>query len=150
MYLTDNVDGRLTAEDEELVLALAATAGIAIEYPRLYADSGRGQEWLRASGDISRQLLDPAADYFDTLHRSVTSVKCLASADVVTLARPADDDPDQLEVIVATRSAEREPIGPRYPKVDSLAWQAMRVMGLSFKRLTNNLSFICIFALMCR
>jgi hypothetical protein len=77
-------------------------------------------------------------------------VKCLASADVVTLARPADDDPDQLEVIVATRSAEREPIGPRYPKVDSLAWQAMRVMGLSFKRLTNNLSFICIFALMCR
>jgi signal transduction histidine kinase len=127
LYLTDRVDGGpFTAEDEELVLALAATAGVAIENARLYDESRRRQEWLRASGEISRQLLDPEADYADTLHRIVTSVKRLASADVVTLVRPSDDDPNQLEAVVATGAAERELIGLRYPKGKSIAWQAMQ------------------------
>jgi signal transduction histidine kinase len=127
LYLTDRIDGGpFTAEDEELVLALAATAGIAIENARLYEESRRRQEWLRASGEISRQLLDPEAEHADTLHRIATSVKRLASADVVTLVRPADDDPSQLQVIVATGAAERELVGLRYPNVDSVAWQAMQ------------------------
>jgi signal transduction histidine kinase len=127
LYLTDRVDGGpFTAEDEELVLALAATAGVAIENARLYEESRRRQEWLRASGEISRQLLDPEADYADTLHRITTSVKRLASADVVTLVRPTDDDPNQLEVVVATGAAERELIGLRYRRDDSIAWQAMQ------------------------
>jgi len=127
LYLTDRIDGEpFTAEDEELVLALAATAGVAIENARLYEESRRRQEWLRASGEISRQLLDPEADYADTLHRITTSVKRLASADVVTLVRPTDDDPDDLEVVVATGAAERDLIGLRYPKCNSIAWQAMQ------------------------
>lgn len=127
LYLTDRIDGgTFTAEDEELVLALAATAGVAIENARLYEESRRRQEWLRASGEISRQLLDPEADYSDTLHRIATSVKRLAAADVVTLVRPMDDDPNQFEVVVATGAAERELIGLRYPKGDSIAWQAMQ------------------------
>ena len=40
---------RVHLEDEELVLALAATAGVAIENARL-CRSRRRQEWLRASG----------------------------------------------------------------------------------------------------
>ena len=127
LYLTDRVDGGpFTAEDEELILALAATAGIAIENARLYEESRRRQEWLRASGEISRQLLDPEADYSETLRHIATSVKRLASADVVSLVRPTDDDSTQLEVIVATGAAEREFIGLRYPTSNSIAWQAMR------------------------
>jgi signal transduction histidine kinase len=127
LYLTDRADGSpFTAEDEELILALAATAGIAIENARLYEESRRRQEWLRASGEISRQLLDPEADYSETLRHIATSVKRLASADVVSLVRPTDDDPTQLEVIVATGAAERELIGLRYRSSNSIAWQAMR------------------------
>src|SRR5215218_8411728 len=127
LYLADRIDGGpFTAEDEELVLALAATAGIAIENARLYEESRRHQEWLRASGEISRQLLDPEAEYSDTLHRIATSVKRLAAADVVTLVRPTDDDPSQLEVVVATGAAERELVGLRHPIEDSLAWRAMQ------------------------
>jgi signal transduction histidine kinase len=127
LYLTDRADGSpFTAEDEELILALAATAGIAIENARLYEESRRRQEWLRASGEISRQLLDPEADYSETLRHIATSVKRLASADVVSLVRPTDDDPTQLEVIVATGAAERELIGLRYQNSHSIAWQAMR------------------------
>src|SRR5215212_8370915 len=127
LYLTDRVDGRpFTAEDEELVLALAATAGIAIENARLYEESRRRQEWLRASGEISRQLLDPEADYSETLRHIVTSVKRLAAADVVTLVRPTADDPLELEVIVATGAAERELVGLRYATSTSIAWRAMQ------------------------
>jgi two-component system, NarL family, sensor histidine kinase DevS len=127
LYLTDRVDGGpFTAEDEELVLALAATAGIAIENARLYEESRRRQEWLRASGEISRQLLDPEAEQSETLHHIAASVKRLASADVVTLVRLARDDPNYLEVVVATGAAEEELVGLRYPKINSIAWQAMR------------------------
>jgi signal transduction histidine kinase len=127
LYLTDRTDGSaFTAEDEELVLALAATAGIAIENARLYEESRRRQEWLRASGEISRQLLDPEADYAETLHRIATSVKRLAAADVVTLVRPTHDDPVQLDVVVATGAAERELVGLRYPTQNSIAWRAMQ------------------------
>jgi signal transduction histidine kinase len=126
LYLTDRADGgAFTAEDEELVLALAATAGIAIENARLYEESRRRQEWLRASGEVSRQLLDPEADYSETLHEIATSVKRLASADVVTLVRPTSGQPVQLEVIVATGAAERELVGIRYPTDNSIAWRAM-------------------------
>jgi signal transduction histidine kinase len=127
LYLTDRADGGpFTAEDEELVLALAATAGIAIENARLYEESRRRQEWLRASGEISRQLLDPEADYSETLRHIATSVKRLAAADVVTLVRPTEDDPLQLEVIVATGAAERELVGLRYATGNSIAWRAMQ------------------------
>ena len=127
LYLADPADGEpFTAQDEESVLALAATAGIAIENARLYEESRRRQEWLRASGEVSRQLLDPEADYSETLHEIATSVKRLASADVVTLVRPTSDHPVQLEVSVATGAAERELIGIRYPTDNSIAWQAMQ------------------------
>jgi signal transduction histidine kinase len=127
LYLTDRADGSaFTAEDEELILALAATAGVAIENARLYEESRRRQEWLRASGEISRQLLDPEADYSDTLRHIATSVKRLASADIVSLVRPTDNDPTQLEVIVATGAAERELSGLRYPSSNSIARQAMQ------------------------
>lgn len=127
LYLADRADGEpFTAQDEESVLALAATAGIAIENARLYEESRRRQEWLRASGEVSRQLLDPEADYSETLHEIATSVKRLASADVVTLVRPTNDHPVQLEVTVATGAAERELIGIRYPTDNSIAWRAMQ------------------------
>jgi GAF domain-containing protein len=96
LYLTDRIDGGLfTAEDEELVLALATTAGIAIENARLYDESRRRQEWLRARGD-QPPAARPEAEHSDILHRIVTIVKRLASADVVTLVRPTDDDLSQL------------------------------------------------------
>ncbi|MGI8668133.1 MAG: GAF domain-containing protein, partial [Jatrophihabitans sp.] len=57
LYLTGHDETEVSAEDEELVLSLAASAGVAIENARLFAESGRRQEWLQASTEITRQLL---------------------------------------------------------------------------------------------
>jgi GAF domain-containing protein len=46
LYLTEREGGPFTAEDEELVAALAATAASAIDNARLYAEAGRRQRWL--------------------------------------------------------------------------------------------------------
>ena len=52
LYLTRNDGEAFTAQDEDIVEALAATAGIAIENARLFADSEHRQEWLAESADV--------------------------------------------------------------------------------------------------
>jgi GAF domain-containing protein len=52
LYLTEREGGDFTAEDEELVSSLAATAASAIENARLYDGAGRRQAWLEASGEV--------------------------------------------------------------------------------------------------
>ncbi|MGI8460001.1 MAG: GAF domain-containing protein [Propionibacteriaceae bacterium] len=126
LYLTERVDGgQFTDEDEELVLALAATAGIAIDNARLYEDSRRRQEWLRASGEISRRLVQAEFDHRDVLQQIAGSVRRLANADVVSVVLPVEGAADDLEVIAASGRGEHELRGMRYPREDSVAWQAM-------------------------
>ena len=64
LYLTDKVTGQPFSEDDEvLVQALAAAAGIAIDNARLYEQSRARQSWIEATRDIATELLsgtDPA------------------------------------------------------------------------------------------
>ncbi len=64
LYLTDKADGQPFSEDDEvLVEALAAAAGIAIDNARLYEQSRARQSWIEATRDIGTELLggaDPA------------------------------------------------------------------------------------------
>ena len=57
LYLTDKQGGDFDEEDEALVKALAAAAGVAIENARLYAEARRQQQWLRANAEVIRRLL---------------------------------------------------------------------------------------------
>ncbi|MCG7592601.1 GAF domain-containing protein [Mycobacterium sp. PSTR-4-N] len=65
LYLTEKADGQPFSEDDEvLVQALAAAAGIAIDNARLYEQSKIRQSWIEATRDIGTELLggtDPAA-----------------------------------------------------------------------------------------
>jgi two-component system, NarL family, sensor histidine kinase DevS len=126
LYLTDRVDGRpFSAEDEELVLALAATAGIAIENARLYDDGRRRQDWLAAAGDITRSLLTPSNDKTVVLQRIADAVVRLAGADVAAVVLPTDDDPDSLEICVVAGRDTQSLRSLRYPRADTLDWMAM-------------------------
>jgi two-component system, NarL family, sensor histidine kinase DevS len=126
LYLTDRLDGNdFTAEDEELISALAATASIAIENARLYEESRQRQEWLRASGEISRNLLWSEDTDIDTLRRIAVSVKRLAAADVVSVVLPLLPGEQELEVVTAVGIGQKDLTGLRYRPADSIAWRAM-------------------------
>jgi signal transduction histidine kinase len=127
LYLTNRRDGNdFTAEDEELISALAATASIAIENARLYEESRQRQEWLRASGEISRNLLLSEDSEIDTLRRIAVSVKRLAAADVVSVVLPLLRGESELEVVTAVGVGQEDLTGLRYPLADSIAWRAMQ------------------------
>jgi signal transduction histidine kinase len=58
LYLTEKEGGGdFTVEDEELAVALAAAAGVAIENARLYDDARRRAQWLEACMDVSGLML---------------------------------------------------------------------------------------------
>src|SRR5438309_3136380 len=61
LYLTEKRGGReFTSADEQLVLALAAAAGLAIQNARLDEQGQQRQRWLETSGQITTRLLGGA------------------------------------------------------------------------------------------
>jgi two-component system sensor histidine kinase DevS len=61
LYLTEKKGGEdFTGEDEDLAVALAAAAGVAIENARLFADSRRRQGWLEVGMEVSGKLITAA------------------------------------------------------------------------------------------
>lgn len=58
LYLAEKRDGaEFTEDDEQIVVALAAAAGVAIDNARLYSVAQRRQRWLAASSEISNLLV---------------------------------------------------------------------------------------------
>jgi signal transduction histidine kinase len=59
LYVTDRMaGGSFTTEDEELLMSLASSAGIAIDNARLFGETQRRQRWAIASAEVSATLLD--------------------------------------------------------------------------------------------
>lgn len=122
LYLTrvDGVD--FSAEDEELVLALAATAAVAIENARLFEESRRRQEWLQSSTEVTRRLL--AGGDETPLGLIARSAMSLAEADVVTVVLPVSDGA-MLEVAVAEGQDAEKLVGATYPVAGTLSEQVL-------------------------
>ncbi len=100
LYLTEKSDGRhFTADDEGLVLALAAAAGIAIDNARLYQAARTRQVWIEATRDISTSLLAGEAPsvVYGQIAKQATELTGSAYSAVLM---PADDE---LTVTAATR-----------------------------------------------
>jgi signal transduction histidine kinase len=90
LYLTEKRDGDFDEEDEALVRALAAAAGVAIENARLYAEARRQQLWLRATAEVTQRLLsgDQRGEVLDLVTSQALGI---SGADLVVLALPAGD-----------------------------------------------------------
>ncbi len=126
LYLTNRVGAdEFSSEDKALLGALSATAGIAIENARLYAQAARRQEWLRASAEISQRLLQ-SDDVGDVLNFVVDTVWALAPADTVSLVVPTLDDPELMQVAAASGRGAEQLRGMRYRGENSLARRVMR------------------------
>jgi signal transduction histidine kinase len=91
LYLTEKRGGGdFTATDEQIVLALATAAGLAVQNANLYEQARLRQRWLEASSDITTRLL--GGDSPDQVFpRLVSAVRELAAADTAFLALPVGD-----------------------------------------------------------
>ncbi|NGO69190.1 GAF domain-containing protein [Streptomyces sp. SB3404] len=62
LYLTEKRGGaEFDADDEAVLTTLAVAAGVAIDNARMYHESRRREQWLEASGEITRTLLSGEA-----------------------------------------------------------------------------------------
>ncbi|ORB28661.1 histidine kinase [Mycolicibacterium parafortuitum] len=106
LYLTEKADGQAFNEDDEvLVQALAAAAGIAIENARLYQQAKLRQSWIAATRDIGTEMLsgvDPSRVF--TLVADESRHLSGAQATLVAVRadlEATDDRPEEL-VVAAT------------------------------------------------
>src|SRR5690606_17633062 len=100
LYLTEKVGGvDFTEQDEAVVVALAAAAGVAIENARLYEQAARREHWLGATAEITRLLADTGTGA-DALQAVADLAREVAAADVSWIV--AGSDADELTLRVAS------------------------------------------------
>ncbi|WP_343599160.1 GAF domain-containing protein [Mycobacterium sp.] len=121
LYLTEKAGGERFSEDDEVLMqALAAAAGIAIENARLYQQATVRQSWIEATRDVATELLsgtDPATVFRVITDKALT----LTAADAALVAVPADEDqPASGELVVIETAGQA---------VKSVAGQSICVAG---------------------
>ena len=89
LYLTEKAGGgEFTDTDEDLVVALAGVAGLAIENARAYGLSERRREWLEAAATLPDSL-QPPVDWESSL-RQIATVARRAARSTATAVVDAD------------------------------------------------------------
>ena len=124
LYLTGKRDGAgFDEEDETLVTALSAAAGVAIENARLFDEAHRQQQWLAANSEVTRRLL--AGDAVDEVLRYVTGQTLqMTAADLVVLALP-DPDRQHLTISHAAGQNARTALGLKLPAESSISGKVL-------------------------
>jgi len=124
LYLTEKTGGGdFTDQDETIVIALAAAAGVAIENARLYEEAAQREHWLAATAEITALLADASADQ-EALQAVADRARDVAMADVAWVVVLADGDSLELQVV---SGAEADPTQMRaLPMDESLASQVVR------------------------
>ncbi|MEU4839733.1 sensor histidine kinase [Nocardia testacea] len=131
LYLTEKIGAKEFTEDDEVVVqALAAAAGIAIENARLYEQTRRRQHWLEATRDVATELL-AGGEPQDILDLVAERARTLTGAACTFVALP--DDPDipghavrELTVAAVSGERARKLRGQRLPLHGSQSSKAFR------------------------
>jgi signal transduction histidine kinase len=122
LYLTEKRGGgEFTNQDEDLIVALAAAAGIAVENARLYDETRRRERWLAASAEVTALLLR-GAEAAETVQLVVDKAGEIAGADAAFLMLRDDASrPSQLTVRAARGEGGEAFIGHEYTVTGALA-----------------------------
>ncbi len=110
LYLTEKRGGgEFDEEDEAVLVALAAAAGVAIENARLYDEARRQERWLRASSEVTSTLLSGSGTREALELITVRSLE-MSGADLVVLALPTTDG-SQLQIEHAAGAGASDALG---------------------------------------
>lgn len=118
LYLTNSSSGSFGPDDEQLVVSLAGTAGLAIDNARLFAQTKRQEAWSAASAEITARLLD--LEQHDSVGLLVAKVLQLADADFASVMLPTEDSA-QLVIEAAQGSGTEATVGTLVPFAGSIA-----------------------------
>jgi GAF domain-containing protein len=90
LYLTEKRGAaEFTRDDQELLQALAAAAGVAIENATLFAEAGRRQAWQSAMVAVTTELL--TGDPHEALQQIVRHARMTSGSDGAAIAVPTGD-----------------------------------------------------------
>jgi signal transduction histidine kinase len=124
LYLTNKRGGgEFTDDDEAVLVALGAAAGVAIENARLYEAARRQQQLIAASAGVTTRLLS-GADPGEVLAEVTRQVRELSGADLALLAVP-DEDGGRLTYIHAGGDGADVARGLVLPAGQSLSGQVL-------------------------
>ncbi len=124
LYLTNKRGGgEFTEDDEAVLLALGAAAGVAVENARLYDAARRQQRWIQASAEVTTRLLS-GSDPADVLTDVTRQALGLSGADLAVLALP-DEEGGRLTVSYAEGDGADAVRGLVLPYGQSLSGQVL-------------------------
>jgi signal transduction histidine kinase len=123
LYLTEKEGGGgFTAEDQDLVMLLAAQAAVAVENARLYESATRWSRQLESLNEIGYALIgELELDKLLTL--VATSLRELLAARMVVIALPTSDD--RMRVEAASGDGTEELVGWSFPRASSKAGRVL-------------------------
>jgi signal transduction histidine kinase len=96
LYLADKPGG-FTAEDEDVVVALAAAAAVAVDNAGLYEDARRRERWMAAAQEVSTAMLS-GAEEDEALHLIAQRSRQVADACASALVLPGWEGQWVLEI----------------------------------------------------
>jgi two-component system, NarL family, sensor histidine kinase DevS len=124
LYLTNKRGGgEFTEDDEAILLALGAAAGVAVENARLYRAARRSQRWMAASAEVTTALLS-GSEPGEVLARITSKARELTDADLAVLALP-DEAARCLVVSYADGDGEEAVRGLALPAGQSISGQVL-------------------------
>lgn len=112
LYLTNRRSGQFSAEDEQLIEALATTAGFAVENARLLDQARTRERWMTTAAELSAAVLSSSTD--TALDLIAGRIFDLADVDQVTVLL-TDDDGAEVRVAAARGPNEAELRGRVFP-----------------------------------
>ncbi|MBC8090433.1 MAG: GAF domain-containing protein [Pseudonocardia sp.] len=120
LYLTEkNGGGDFTAEDEVVVEALAAAAGIAVQNAELFEQGQLRQRWLEASAEIRNEQMAGATED-ETLSLIAQRALELTGSDVAVLALGTEPADGGFVVRAHSGLVGSDPVGVRLDGADPL------------------------------
>ena len=126
LYLTNARRGSFSAEDEELVRALASTAGFAIQNARLFDEARTRATWMAATAELSAAILStPPDNVYDLLAGRVAD---LVEGSLVTVLVPVEGTA-ALRVAAARGPREEDVLGTTVEETATIAGAAIEEDG---------------------
>jgi len=121
LYLTEGARGPFSADDEELVIALASTAGIAIENARLYDIAKTREMWSVTTADVMAAMLAVSGE--SVLEVIAEHVGALIDVNLVVVAVPYGNDEFRVTTVRGPGASSLE--GRVFPAAGTLAARAL-------------------------